>query len=139
MISELEIFYSQLDDAISRGDDEAGRMALHRFVRARSKQIKPRPVIPTPGQKRASLMQLRPRHLATGEHIARRKHYDRASQHEFMCENYNRIFGGGLRSKAKTVPSDELRISLMMHSLLDVVDEMKREMISQGRPPNNQF
>jgi hypothetical protein len=139
MMTELQIFYSQLDDAISRGDDETGRMALRRFAKARSKQIKPRPVMPTPGQKRASLMELRPRHLVTAEHIASRKHYDRKSQHEFMCEHYNQIFGGGLRSKAKTVPSDDLRISLMMSGLLDIVDEMRREMISQGRPPNNQF
>jgi len=136
---ELEIFYSQLDDAISRNDEEAGRMALRRFARARSKQVKPRPKMPTPDKKRASLMELRPRHLVTAEHIARRKHYDRASQHEFMCTNYNQIFGGGLRSKAKTVSSDDLRISLMMSGLLDIVEDMRLEMISQGRPPNKQF
>jgi hypothetical protein len=139
MISQLEIFYSQLDDAIGRGDDEAGRMALRRFARARSKQVKPRPVMPTPDKKRASLMELRPRHLVTAEHIAGRKHYDRKSQHEFLCEHYNQIFGGGLRSKAKTVPSDDLRKSLMVSGLLDLVDEMRREMTSQGRPPNKQF
>lgn len=129
MMTELEIFYSQLDDAMSRGDDEAGRMALRRFSRARSKQIKPRPVMPHPDKKRASLMELRPRHLATAEHIARRKHYDRRSQHEFMMLKWNSIFGGGLRSKAKTVPSDELRKSLMVSGILDIV-EMRREQLT---------
>jgi hypothetical protein len=132
MMSELEIFFGQLDDAISRGDDEACSMALRRFVRARSKQVKPRPKMPNPGQKRASLMELRPRHLATAEHIARRKHYDRKSQHEFMCEHYNSIFGGGLRPKSEAVPSDELRKSLMVSGLLDIV-EMRRAEYAEER------
>jgi hypothetical protein len=57
-MNQLEIFYEQLDDARSRGDDEAGRMALRRFARARSKQVKPRPKMPPFNSPRESLMQL---------------------------------------------------------------------------------
>ncbi len=76
--------------------------------------------------RRTSLMQLRPHHLATVEHIAKRKHYNRATQHDFMLESWDRIFGG-LRIKSKRVPSDELRKSLMIMSLLDLVDERREE------------
>jgi hypothetical protein len=72
-------------------------------------------------------MQLRPHHLATVEHIAKRKHYHRSSQHAFMMENWNTIFGGDLRIKSKRVPSDELRKSLMLCSLLDLVDKRREE------------
>ncbi len=77
--------------------------------------------------RRTSLMQLRPRHLATVEHIARRSNYHRATQHEFMLQNYSSIFGGGLRPKKLEVPSDELRKSLMIMRMLDIVDERREE------------
>jgi hypothetical protein len=78
--------------------------------------------------KRTSLTELRPKHFATGESIAHRKHYDRTSQHEFMMERYANIFGGGLRrKKLDEVPSDELRKWVMIYRLLDWVEERRAE------------
>jgi hypothetical protein len=82
---------------------------------------------PPRNAKRTSLMQLRPRHLATVEHIAKRKHYNSIDQHDFMLENYNRIFGAPLRPASKAVPSDELRKSLMIFRLLSMVQERRDE------------
>jgi hypothetical protein len=76
--------------------------------------------------KRTSLMELRPHHLNIVELLARRRHYERVSQHDFMLENWNRIFGA-LRPKAKAVSSDQLRKSLMLHRLLDMVDARRAE------------
>jgi len=44
-----------------------------------------------------------------------------------MLQNYSSIFGGGLRPKKLEVPSDELRKSLMIMRMLDIVDERREE------------
>jgi hypothetical protein len=77
--------------------------------------------------KRTSLLQLCPRHLATVEHIAKRKNYHAASQHDFMLENYNQIFGAPLMPASKAVPSDQLRKSLMILRMLSMVEERRDE------------
>ena len=92
------------------------------FVTAKTNAMKHKPR----NAKRTSLMQLRPRHLDKIEILAKRRHYHRADQHDFMLEHYDMLFGG-LRPKAKQVPSDELRKSLMILSLLDLVDERRDE------------
>jgi hypothetical protein len=115
-----------LPEQLRAATDQAGRWrVLKSFLADRASQPKPPIKMPTPGKRRASLTELRPHHLATVEHIASRRHYDRASQHEFTLQNWNRIFGGGLRPKQKEVPSDEWRKSMMVSSMLDLV-EMRR-------------
>jgi hypothetical protein len=118
----------QLTDNLRAATDQAGRWdVLKSFMADRASQPKDLTTLkmPTPGKRRASLTELRSHHLVTVEHIARRRHYDRASQHEFMLERWNRIFGGGLRPKQKEVPSDAWRKSWMLSSMLDLV-EMRR-------------
>jgi len=82
--------------------------------------------IPPRNAKRPSLMQLRPRHLDKIEILAKRRHYHRADQHDFMLQSYDRLFGA-LRPKGKQVPSDELRKSLMLFGLLDLVQARRDE------------
>jgi hypothetical protein len=134
-MTELEIFYSQLDDARSRGDDEAGRMALRRFARARSKQVKPRPKMPPYNSPRESLMQLRDRHLGWIDDLGHREKYNRSNMHSYMMEHYDSMFGPLRRPKRNAVPSDELRKSFMVSDLLDLV-ETRREEIRCNVNPN---
>jgi hypothetical protein len=82
--------------------------------------------IPPRTKKRTSLMQLRPRHIEKVDRIARRTNFNRGIMHEFLLENYDRLFGA-LRPKAKQVPSDELRKSLMILNLLDLVQARRDE------------
>jgi hypothetical protein len=84
--------------------------------------------MPSPGKKRASLMELRHRHIAVAESIARHAEYDRADQHDHLLRNYNGIFGGGLRPKAEEVPSDEFRKSWMISEMLDLSEARRAEM-----------
>jgi hypothetical protein len=74
-------------------------------------------------------MQLRPRHLDKIEILAKRRHYHRADQHDFMLQNYDRLFGPLRVPKIKEVPSDELRKSLMLSALLDRVEARREEML----------
>jgi len=130
MMSELEIFYGQLDDAISRGDDEAGRMALRRFVQARSKQVKPRPKMPTFNFGcRKEFTELRPRHLLMVEEygFGSDSEYNRDELREYFLANWNRLFGTLRKSKAKEVPSDRIRKELMISRLLDLIDMRRAE------------
>ncbi len=83
--------------------------------------------IPPRNAKRTSLMQLRPRHLEKVDRIARRPFFDRAIMHEFLLENYDRLFGA-LRPKPKQVPSDELRKCLMILNLLDLIEARREEL-----------
>ena len=83
--------------------------------------------IPPRNAKRASLMALRHSHLEKVDHIARRANFDRAIMHEFLLENYDRLFGPLRWPKAKQVPSDELRKSLMILNLLDLVQARRDE------------
>jgi len=83
--------------------------------------------IPPRNANRTSLMALRPRHLAKVERIARRAKFDRAIMHEFLLENYDRLFGPLRWPKAKNVPSDKLRKSFMILSLLDLVQARRDE------------
>jgi hypothetical protein len=144
MISELDIFYGQLDDAISRNDEEAGRMALRRFVRARSKQIKPRPKMPTfnfGGRK--EFTELRPRHLLMVEEhgFGPDTEYNRDELRAYFLENWNRLFGTLRKSKAKEVPSDQIRKEIMVTRLLELI-EMRRAEYADERskyPPRKIF
>ena len=76
-MTELEIFWEQIDDARSRGNDEACLMALRRFSRARSKQVKQRPKMETFNCPRKHFMQLRDRHLHMVEEYGFGPDYDR--------------------------------------------------------------
>jgi hypothetical protein len=125
MMTELQIFYGQLDDAISRGDDEAGRMALRRFARARSKQVKPRPKMHTFNMPRESLMTLRDRHLHMVEEYGFGPDYNRDELRTYFLANWNRLFGTLRKSKALEVESDRLRKDLMIEQLLELI-EMRR-------------
>jgi hypothetical protein len=86
--------------------------------------------------RRASLMQLRPRHLEKVDRIAKRPHFDRADMHDFLLENYDRLFGVLRRTKREAVPSDKLRQSLMISALLDRVqmrrDELEEDAANRG-------
>jgi hypothetical protein len=75
-------------------------------------------------------MQLRPRHLDKVEHIAKREYHDRADIHEFLFENYDRLFGSLRHPKSKEVPSDQFRKSWMISSLLDIV-EARRDLAEE--------
>jgi len=83
--------------------------------------------IPPRNAKRTSLMALRHRHLEKVDRIARRANFDRAIMHEFLLENYDRLFGPLRWPKAKNVPSDKLRKSFMILSLLDLVQARRDE------------
>jgi hypothetical protein len=106
MTTELEIFYGQLTDAMSRNDEEAGRRALHRFSRARSKQVKPRPEMETFNRPRKPFMQLRDRHLHMVEEYGFQREYNRDELRKYFLANYQRLFGMLRKSKALEVPSD---------------------------------
>jgi hypothetical protein len=132
MISQLEIFYGQLDDAIIRGDDDAGLMALRRFVRARSKQVKPRPKMHTFNMPRKHFMQLRDRHLHMVEEYGFQREYNRDELRKYFLANYQRLFGMLRKSKALEVPSDQLRKELMVEQLLELI-EMRRAEYAEER------
>jgi hypothetical protein len=77
--------------------------------------------------KRTSLMELRPRHLVWVEEIGVSEHYDRSEMHDYMMENYDRLFGPLRRPKSKAVPSDFLRKSWMISELLDLAETRRDE------------
>jgi hypothetical protein len=124
-MTELEIVWQQLDDCRSRGDDEAARMALRRFARARSKQVKPRPVMETSNMPRKHFMQLRDRHLHMVEEHGFGPTYNRRELGEFLPYELESAVGTLRKSKALEVESDRLRKSLMVGRLLDLI-EMRR-------------
>ena len=134
-MSQLEIFFEQLDDCRSRGDDEAGRMALRRFARARSKRPKQFPKMPPYHSPRTSLMQLRDRHLEWIDDLGHREKYNRSNMHGYMMEHYDSMFGPLRRPKRNAVSSDELRKSFVVSDLLDLV-ETRREEIRRNVNPN---
>jgi hypothetical protein len=134
-MTELKIFWAQLDDARSRGDDNAAVMALHRFSRARSKQVKPRPKMPPYHSPRESLIQLNNRHLGWIDDLGHRKIYNRSNLHSYMMEHYDSMFGPLRRPKRNAVPSDELREGFLVSGLLDLV-ETRREEIRCNVNPN---
>jgi hypothetical protein len=124
-MTELEIVWQQLDDCRSRGDDEAARMALRRFARARSKQVKPRPVMETSNMPRKHFMQLRDRHLHMVEEHGFGPTYNRRELGEFLPYELESAVGTLRKRKALEVESDRLRKSLMVGRLLDLI-EMRR-------------
>jgi hypothetical protein len=134
-MTELEIFWNQLDDARSRGDDDAALIALRRFAKARSKQVKPRPKMPAFHSPRTHLMQLNNRHLDVIRDYGCEETYDRRKVEAYFMANYNKLFGSIRRSKGKEVPSDELRKSLLISQLLDLI-ELRREENAAGAWPN---
>jgi hypothetical protein len=80
---------------------------------------------------RRTFMQLMPRHLQWVEKLSirpigngkpGRPGYDRNAMLSFYTEKYDQYFGCLRGSKAKGVPSDELRKFLMISQLLDIVD-----------------
>jgi hypothetical protein len=77
--------------------------------------------------RRESVMELRPRHLDMVERLARRRHYERDSDYDFILDRWNSIFGP-LRNGKPDVPSDKLRKSIMLTRLLDTVDERRAEL-----------
>ena len=131
-MTELEIVWQQLDDCRSRGDDDAARMALRRFARARSKQVKPRPVMETFNMPRKHFMQLRDRHLHMVEEHGFGPTYNCRELGEFFLTNWNRLFGTLRKSKALEVESDRLRKSLMVGRSLDLL-EMRRAEYAEER------
>jgi hypothetical protein len=135
MMTELQIFYEQLDDARSRNDDEAGRMALRRFSRARSKQVKPRPKMPAFHTPRTHLIQLNNKHLNVIRDYGCEETYDRREVEAYFMANYRKLFGSIRRSRAKEVPSDRLRKSLLITQLLNLI-ELRREENAAGAWPN---
>jgi hypothetical protein len=68
---------------------------------------------------RRSLCELRPAHLVWVEEIGIAESYDRSVMHDYMTENYDRLFGPLRRPKSKAVASDFLRKSWMISNLLD--------------------
>jgi hypothetical protein len=54
-----------------------------------------------------------------------RHEYDRDALREYFLAHWNRLFGPLRRSKAREVPSDQLRKELMVSRLLDLI-EMRR-------------
>jgi hypothetical protein len=124
-MTELDIFWEQLDDARRRGDEEACRMALRRFVRARANRPKQRPKMKTFNMPREHFMQLRDRHLHMVEEYGFQREYDRDELRKYFLANYQRLFGMLRKSKALEVPSDQLRKELMIEQLLELI-EMRR-------------
>ena len=135
MISELEIFFGQLDDARSRNDDEGCSMALRRFTRARSSRPKQWRKMPPYHAPRESFMQLRDRHLGWIDDLGHREKYNRPNMHSYMLEHYDSMFGPLRRPKRNAVPSDDLRKSFIVSGLLDLV-ETRREEIRCNVNPN---
>ena len=127
MSTALEIFWEQIDIARQNGDDDAATMALRRFSRARSEQVKPRPKMHTFNfGRRTHFMELRPRHLLMVEEYGFGPDYDRAELRTYFLANWNRLFGTIRKSKAHEVPSDQLRKELMVEQVLELIDETGR-------------
>jgi hypothetical protein len=83
--------------------------------------------MPSPGKKRASLCELRPRHIAVIHNIAGSSHYHRGNQEDHLIEKYDCLFGP-LRPKHKQVPSDAIRKSFMISNMLDLVERRRAEL-----------
>jgi hypothetical protein len=96
-------------------------------IDAASPAVRSRREMPSFDRKRRSLMHLRPRHLLWVEELGIREKYDRSDMHGYMVEHYNALFGPLRRPKANEVPSDELRKSWMVSSLLDLVDDRRAD------------
>ena len=54
--------------------------------------------------------------------------YDRSSDHDFLLENYDRLFGPLRWPKAKEVPADQFRKERMVSALLTRVECVARRM-----------
>jgi hypothetical protein len=82
--------------------------------------------------KRTSLMQLRHRHLEKIDRVARRPHFDRASDQEYMTANYDRLFGP-LRRKNKETPFDQSwRKPMVVSLLLNRIEERRAYFIRRN-------
>jgi hypothetical protein len=99
---------------------------LDRVLNARP-QEKRIPEMPPFTRERESLMQLRPRHLIWVEEIGISETYDRGEMHDYMMENYDRLFGPLRRPKSREVPSDQFRKSVMISTLLDLAESRREE------------
>jgi hypothetical protein len=80
-------------------------------------------------------MQLRNRHLDVIRDYGCEDTYDRREVEAYFMANYNKLFGPLRRSKAKEIPSDELRKSLLITQLLNLI-ELRREENALGAWPN---
>jgi hypothetical protein len=129
MTTALEIFWQQIDMARQNGDDTD--LILRRYFRAKSKEPKKRPKMPPFNMPREGFMQLRNRHLDVVRDYGAADTYNRDELGKHFLTNYHKLFGPLRRSKAKEVPSDELRKIFMIGSLLDLI-ELRREENAAG-------
>jgi hypothetical protein len=122
------------------GDDVAAHMALRRFARARSKQVKPRLVVmETFNRPRKHFTQLRDRHLRMVEEHGFGPDYNRDDLHDYFLANWNRLFGTLRRSKALEVNSDRLRKGLMISRLLDLIEMRRAEYADEWAAYHHEF
>jgi hypothetical protein len=123
MLEQLRIAY-----------DRDGLDGVHRLLHRRKVQRERRPKKELPPPKmppfnfgqRTSLTELRPRHLLMVEEYGHQLEYDRNALREYFTVNWYRLFGPLRKSKAREVPSDQLRKELMVSRLLDLI-EMRRD------------
>jgi hypothetical protein len=132
-MTALEIFWQQIDMARQSGDDTD--LIFRRYCRAKASEPKKRPKMPPFNSPRESLMQLRNRHLDVIRDYGCEDTYDRREVEAYFMANYNKLFGPLRRSKAKEIPSDELRKSLLITQLLNLI-ELRREENALGAWPN---
>jgi hypothetical protein len=133
MTTALEIFWQQIDIARQTGD--ATDLIFRRYHRAKSSEPKKRPKMPAFHTPRQSLMQLNNRHLDVIRDYGCEDTYDRGEVEKYFLANYRKLFGSIRRSKAKEVPSDELRKSLLITQLMNLID-LRREENAAGAWPN---
>jgi hypothetical protein len=131
--SELEIFWQQIDIARKTGDDTD--LIFRRYIKAKALEPKQRPKMPAFHTPRQSLIQLNNRHLDVIRDYGCEDTYDRGEVEAYFIANYNKLFGSIRRSKAKEVPSDELREGLLVTQLLNLI-ELRREENAAGAWPN---
>ena len=131
-MTALEIFWHQVDLARQTGDDTD--LIFRRYIRAKAFEPKKRPKMPAFHTPRTHLMQLNNRHLDVIRDYGCEDIYDRREVETYFMANYNKLFGS-IRSKAKEVPSDEIRRSLLVTQLLNLI-ELRREENAAGAWPN---
>jgi hypothetical protein len=79
------------------------------------------------GGPRKSLTELRPRHLHMVEEYGIVETYDRDALGKDFLTNWHRLFGPLRKSKAREVPSDQLRKRSMIERLLTLIEGRRAE------------
>ncbi len=87
----LEIFWDQIDMARQSGDDTD--LIFRRYIRAKSKEPRPRPKMPPFNSPRQSLVQLNHKHLDVIRDYGWDGTYDRRKVEAYFMANYNKLFG----------------------------------------------